>query len=105
MALGTGKTPQRKLRLVDCVTGLTETQIQALVCSLDDRWTIDRHECVDGGAALMITPSNIRGMEKVYYIDSDRGHLNLSIMEGDEFRGLGRFGEVDALLSTINPQH
>lgn len=105
MVLGTGKFQQRAMHLVGSGPGMTDTQIRAVVDAIDDRWTVDRHDSADGGTALMLTPPTARDVEAVYYIDSDRGYLNLSIMERDDLRKLGRFDEVDALFLTIKQRH
>lgn len=84
---------------------VTEAEVAAVSAALDDRWSIDCHEDVDGNVALLLTPSDTRNSDMVFYIDGIGESLNLSLMQSDELHYRGCYDNVDALVAAMPPRH
>lgn len=102
MFLAIDNVPITDIAIQKRLESLTEAQATSIALSLDDGWWIDRIVSCDETLALLLTPPGGIETNTAFYVDADEGGLNFSVMQNDNFRLRGCYGNsVDALLSAI----
>ena len=77
--------------------------ISKLVETTDERWSVQTGDDYDGYLFMLIEPtSEIAECQPSYLISGKTGRLELAAIHGDECKTLGRFCEVDNLVSDLN---
>jgi hypothetical protein len=81
---------------------LTDIQASAIEQALQHGWMVDRHVSFDECLALMISPVEPSGQDRVFYVDAELVGLSLSVMQSDTLEHRGCYGSIESLVAAIS---
>ena len=71
--------------------------------ALNSGWSVDRHETFEKKLTLLVSPPGSPDQDAAFYVEADTMGFVLSAVQNDELVARGCFGNVEALVSAMQP--